>query len=277
MAEIKIKPECREALTKLYEYIDGEITAVDRDKVRAHLEICRPCLTYFEFERLFHEYVCTKAPRPTAREEFKTGLLQRIRAEGASPQSGAGSTIRLMPRFALAASIALLVLVGSWFLSRQQASTVGGADWQLLADYHNHRQEFTEELSDINDAAVALEFVSAHMGPRTGELVPATPPGGMRFREVGIASFKASQIAMVEWECPVKGCVSLFLARSSCLPICSKPQLKLHGRTYHVVTTNGLNAVCWEADGGYVCAMIAPRDFSQMLALAEEVRGPGGF
>jgi hypothetical protein len=38
MTEIEIKPDCRKALTKLYEYIDGEITAADREKVRAHLE-----------------------------------------------------------------------------------------------------------------------------------------------------------------------------------------------------------------------------------------------
>jgi mycothiol system anti-sigma-R factor len=276
MSEIKIRPECREALAKLYEYIDGEITTVDKEKVRAHLEVCRPCLTYFEFERLFHEYVCAKAPRPKAREEFKTGLLQRLRAEGVSPASGAGSA-SLLPRFALAASIVLLVLVGSWFLSRQGATTAGAADWQLLAAYHHHLQGINEELIDVNNADAALQFVSARMGAETGDLVPMTPPGGMHYREVAIAPFKATQIAMLEWECPVKGCVSLFLARSSCLKICSKPLLKLHGRSYHVVTTDGLNMVCWEEDGGYVCAMVAPRDFGQMLALAEEVRGPSAF
>jgi anti-sigma factor (TIGR02949 family) len=277
MSEIKIKPDCREALKKLYEYIDGEITPVDKDKVRAHLEVCRPCLTYFEFERIFHEYVCAKAPRPAARDEFKTGLLKRIRAEGNQSGAGAGRPIRLMPRYALAASIALLVVVGAWTLARQQTTPAGGADWHLLADYYFHRADGAAETLPTADAQAAYEFITARLGDETGKLVPMQPPGGMHYREAYVMPFKTGKIAMLEWVCPKGNVSSLFLARSSCLPICSKPEMKLHGRSYHVVSTDGLNAVCWEEDGGYICALIAPRKLGEMLAWADEVRGPGGF
>jgi mycothiol system anti-sigma-R factor len=42
--------ECREALERLYVYLDGELTESRRDAIRTHLEECSPCLEAFDFE-----------------------------------------------------------------------------------------------------------------------------------------------------------------------------------------------------------------------------------
>jgi len=42
--------ECREALERLYVYLDGELTDTRRDAIRSHLEDCSPCLEVFDFE-----------------------------------------------------------------------------------------------------------------------------------------------------------------------------------------------------------------------------------
>jgi mycothiol system anti-sigma-R factor len=42
--------ECRDALERLYVYLDGELTDIRRDAIRAHLEECSPCLEAFDFE-----------------------------------------------------------------------------------------------------------------------------------------------------------------------------------------------------------------------------------
>lgn len=274
MTEIKIKPDCRKALSKLYDYIDGEITAADRQKVRAHLEICRPCLTYFEFERLFHEYVCTKAPKPKAREEFKAGLLARIKAESRDLPTSSGGSVRVMPRYALAASVALLITVGAWFLANQGTSV--SADWRILADYHYHRADVAADGIHTEDPREAYEFVAARLGEQTGELVPRSLPDGMIYHEACVMPLKSDLVAFLEWR-DRDDSVSLVIARSSCLSICSQPEMKWHGQTYYVVTADGLNAVCWEEHGGYVCAILAPTDFGRMFAWAEQVRSPGGF
>jgi anti-sigma factor (TIGR02949 family) len=44
--------DCGEALAHLYEFIDGEIGAEDKQRIAAHLDECGPCLDEFDVERL---------------------------------------------------------------------------------------------------------------------------------------------------------------------------------------------------------------------------------
>jgi dihydroflavonol-4-reductase len=79
--------DCRVALAKLYEYLDGELGATERQAIAAHLDACRPCLSHYEIEQLFHEYVVLNAPRPEARAAFKERLLLRIAQEAQATPS----------------------------------------------------------------------------------------------------------------------------------------------------------------------------------------------
>lgn len=274
MSEQDLEPGCREALSKLYEDLDGELSAADREKLRAHLDACRPCLNHYEFERLFHEYVIAKVPRPKAREEFKAGLLARLRAERQAQPPSAGVAVRVMPRFALAASLVLLVGVCAWWLAL--SGTPEAADWQLLADYHYHRADVPGDGIETNCPVESREFVVERMGEETGQFVPQVIPEGLTIHEACVMPWKSTLMVQLEWRAQQEH-VSLFVARASCLPLGSEPKLDWNGRTYYVVSRDGLNAVCWEEDGGYVCVMMAPTDFSTMFAWADELRGPGSF
>lgn len=66
---------CEQALARVYEYLDGELDASEHEAVRRHLEICRNCYPYFDFERLFLDYIHEVA---TA-EESQPGLEARVR------------------------------------------------------------------------------------------------------------------------------------------------------------------------------------------------------
>ncbi len=267
-----MKPECREVLARLYEYLDGELDAAGSEQMRVHLDECRPCLSRFEFERLFHEYVQARVPRPKAREEFKAGLLARIRAEGREGLSGSGgSVVRLMPRFALAASVILLIAVGSWWMNTPQA-----ADWQLLADYHYHRTAISDDGIETNCPFQSRDFIISRLGEETGRVIPTVVPNGVSVHEACIKRLGADSVAFLEWRAQ-RGDVSVVIARATCLPMGGTASTEWHGRSYHVVSHDGLNAVCWEEDGGYVCVMMAPDDFGTMFSWVEEMRGPGSF
>jgi mycothiol system anti-sigma-R factor len=41
-------PECSEALARLFEFLDAEITEVDGDRIRQHLADCEPCLSEYD-------------------------------------------------------------------------------------------------------------------------------------------------------------------------------------------------------------------------------------
>jgi mycothiol system anti-sigma-R factor len=66
---------CEESLARVYEYLDGELDASQNDAVRRHLEKCRRCYPYFDFERMFLDYVHEVG----AGEEARPGLLERVR------------------------------------------------------------------------------------------------------------------------------------------------------------------------------------------------------
>jgi anti-sigma factor (TIGR02949 family) len=43
--------DCAQALKRLIEFIDRELTDADRDVIERHLQTCRSCLSRAEFER----------------------------------------------------------------------------------------------------------------------------------------------------------------------------------------------------------------------------------
>jgi hypothetical protein len=67
---------CEESLAVVYEYLDGELDPERHDMVRRHLERCRNCYPYFNFERLFLDYVHEVG----ARGERSQDLEDRVRA-----------------------------------------------------------------------------------------------------------------------------------------------------------------------------------------------------
>ncbi|WP_082812566.1 mycothiol system anti-sigma-R factor [Cellulomonas timonensis] len=64
---------CTEALDRLFEYLDSELEAPDQQRVRAHLEECRPCLEEFDVE-----VVVKRLVRRCCQEEAPTELRVRI-------------------------------------------------------------------------------------------------------------------------------------------------------------------------------------------------------
>jgi anti-sigma factor (TIGR02949 family) len=59
---------CEESLAVVYEYLDGELNPEQHELVRRHLEQCRKCYPYFNFERLFLDYLreVGETSRPSA-------------------------------------------------------------------------------------------------------------------------------------------------------------------------------------------------------------------
>ena len=55
--------DCEEALARVYEYLDGELDPEMQERIHRHVEICKRCYPYFDFERLFLDYVREKGLR----------------------------------------------------------------------------------------------------------------------------------------------------------------------------------------------------------------------
>ncbi len=64
---------CDHVISKLWEYIDGELTEEQAAKVRAHLEICNRCFPQYNFQRAYKEFV-----RRSAQQPIPSGLRRRV-------------------------------------------------------------------------------------------------------------------------------------------------------------------------------------------------------
>lgn len=65
--------DCREALHRIYHFLDGEITVDRRAAIESHLNGCSPCLQMFGFEAELRKVIACKC-----REAVPDGLRQRI-------------------------------------------------------------------------------------------------------------------------------------------------------------------------------------------------------
>jgi anti-sigma factor RsiW len=64
-AKLAARPlTCREALDRLYEYLDGELGGAWDERVARHIDDCPPCRSRFRFERSFLDAVAAAGRVP---------------------------------------------------------------------------------------------------------------------------------------------------------------------------------------------------------------------
>ncbi len=84
MAMGKIK-DCNEVVSKLYEFLDGELTEERKLVIREHLDECSPCLEAFEFETELRAMVSSKS-REICPEGLKNKIAKLINSDGQEVQ-----------------------------------------------------------------------------------------------------------------------------------------------------------------------------------------------
>ncbi len=75
---------CAEAIEKIYEYLDGELTPAVEEGIRAHLGVCRKCYPHFRHEEVFLQFVEQRARIEAAPPELRRRIMQMLVDEEAS-------------------------------------------------------------------------------------------------------------------------------------------------------------------------------------------------
>jgi mycothiol system anti-sigma-R factor len=65
--------DCDEAIVRIYQYLDGELTVWRRRAISRHLDECPPCAQGFDFEMELRQVVASKC-----RDEVPPDLKRRI-------------------------------------------------------------------------------------------------------------------------------------------------------------------------------------------------------
>ena len=79
--------DCREAVVRLYHYLDGELDDARRALIRRHLDECPPCLEAFDFEAELRALIARKCREP-APEALRIRIAQAIQLDTGPVEAG---------------------------------------------------------------------------------------------------------------------------------------------------------------------------------------------
>ena len=75
---------CAQAIEKIYEFLDGELTPQVEEAIRAHLAICRKCFPHFRHEEVFLRFIEQRARIEAAPPELRRRIMQMLMDEEAA-------------------------------------------------------------------------------------------------------------------------------------------------------------------------------------------------
>ena len=78
--------DCQEALDRLYEFLDGELTPDAAAAVREHLEACAGCVGLYDFERAYLRFLEARTRAVGAPAHVRHRILQELFGEEAQPE-----------------------------------------------------------------------------------------------------------------------------------------------------------------------------------------------
>ena len=71
--------DCREVLSMVYDFLDGEVTDVDHQRIVQHLDECGPCLRQYGLEQAVKALVNRSCTCEHAPEHLRVQIVTRIR------------------------------------------------------------------------------------------------------------------------------------------------------------------------------------------------------
>ncbi|HWR83998.1 MAG TPA: zf-HC2 domain-containing protein, partial [Candidatus Deferrimicrobium sp.] len=153
---------CQDVLSRLYEIIDKEASAIDTAEVQQHLDRCRHCFDVYRLESAVQEFIHAKLKgnNPgTSLQTLKSQVLLRL--DEIDRNAGRQESHRFFRRTAavLAVAASLVILIGAGFLARDfyRHQTVyiplERAHWASAdkAETYRHEQNTSATIQGIHD------------------------------------------------------------------------------------------------------------------------------
>jgi mycothiol system anti-sigma-R factor len=80
---------CREAVSRLWEYLDGQLAGPDAAAIREHLETCARCFPHTEFQRAYRDFMA-QGGQASLPPEVRRRVFQALLDEMGSGDGDAG-------------------------------------------------------------------------------------------------------------------------------------------------------------------------------------------
>ena len=75
-------PNCYETLARLQTFMDRELTEIEIDTVRVHLDRCPPCQQVFRFEEHLRRLVKVRCMGDQCPQSLRDQILARVKKQG---------------------------------------------------------------------------------------------------------------------------------------------------------------------------------------------------
>ncbi len=252
---------CRDALEKLYDYLDQEITPEIKQQIDSHINHCGHCFEHYKHETEFHEFVKAKlADQPNI-----DALKSRIRGEIAKIDRAAGLTtggrniLYLLLPIAAAAVLALFII--------QPFSTRGTLLEQVYpyAMEHNkcidHVMQYIVRSHNPQEVKAAL----AHIGALPEDLF-RLPNSTFQLAGAGIAHVGDRDRAHLEFDYLGKG-VSVFVLEPGAIDKTPFDRMESDGKSFWTGSCPKFQYVIWNCEGAE-CVAVSQLDKHKLMEFA---------
>ncbi|MFH2056104.1 MAG: zf-HC2 domain-containing protein [bacterium] len=251
---------CREALQKLYDYLDKELVDSEREKLEQHLEFCSDCLKKFNLEKSVQEAIKARlAQQHHDVEPLKARVLSELdKIDRGGPR---GMAYLIVP---IAAAAILAVFFLFPFSSMSQRAAVYQAA-QLFADQHSacleHLLSHEIESTDphIVDSCMSALMEIPH------ELFEYNSPN-IVINAGAVAHFPKGDEAHLEYSA-FGEMVSLFINRNNSIDLEPFKKLQSGDKTMLVGTCNNYRYVIWRCEG-VECIAVSKLPEEQLVQFA---------
>jgi mycothiol system anti-sigma-R factor len=78
VAEVAKVTDCSETVMRIFEFLDGEMSADDCRRMQAHLDECGPCLREYHVDQALKLVVKRSCGQEAAPVELRTTILRRL-------------------------------------------------------------------------------------------------------------------------------------------------------------------------------------------------------
>lgn len=265
---------CKETLSRFYEYLDSELSGIQAEEVKNHLEACRECFDRMEFERLFGAFIKDQCSGTVETDALKSKILARIgqlecahEDEVLFPADGVTRpevlhVKRRIPAWSYMLAAAAVVLLAIPFFKSIEPETFADPVVKNLLSLHTDSQP--EMKSD--DPLALTEWVSQHVNydPMISRFVDAgCEVEGAAITEVWTHLF------LQEDEVDV----SVFVGKTDDFNIPADMELiTIDDHAFWTQEVNGYSVVVWEsACDGVICAAVAKVGMDRIVDLAHRV------
>jgi mycothiol system anti-sigma-R factor len=251
---------CREALAKLYDYLDKELNEEDSRGLERHLEHCSDCLKKYELEEEFNSFIKEKTCCQPDVSHLKNRVREEIdRIDSSQPRN----ILYLIAPLAIAAVISLVIFV-PWSKASDPQAVLAAV--RPLADEHTKCLDgVLTPLVKSNDP-IAVKAAMEKLGELPDELFKA-PASDYSIEGGSVMRLPSGEDARIEYKV-ADAAISVFVLPKGTIDKKPFRTVKEGDEVYYVGSCPYYHYVIWTCDNRE-CVAVSKLDPPKLLAFSE--------